>query len=155
VFPRQIPAGGLRETGREDPAVLQLDAEKELRAEAPVCYDLRLQRAGQEVVAAGHVRTTLRAACVRCGCWFDLELADRDFLCALPFASEDAELDLTPEMRESILLLLPSHPVCRADCKGLCPACGADRNRVACGCGEARMAAGWDALEKLKLELKQ
>lgn len=44
------------------------------------------------------------------------------------------ELDLNPYIREAILLQLPYVPVCRPDCKGLCPKCGANQNQVTCGC---------------------
>lgn len=43
-------------------------------------------------------------------------------------------LDLTEQIRESFLLLLPRKPLCRQDCVGLCPICGADLNEGACGC---------------------
>jgi uncharacterized protein len=43
-----------------------------------------------------------------------------------------AELDLIGA--EQILLHLPLKPVCDAECKGLCPTCGANRNQIECGC---------------------
>ncbi len=46
----------------------------------------------------------------------------------------DDELDLGPMARESVLLELPLAPLCREDCRGLCPQCGADRNAAECGC---------------------
>ncbi|MGH2628864.1 MAG: YceD family protein, partial [Anaerolineales bacterium] len=42
-------------------------------------------------------------------------------------------LDLTPLVRELALVAMPIRPLCREDCKGLCPECGADRNTVSCG----------------------
>jgi uncharacterized protein len=50
-------------------------------------------------------------------------------------------LDLTDEARESLLLEIPIAPVCREDCRGLCPRCGADLNDGPCACqdpGEVR-----------------
>jgi len=46
-----------------------------------------------------------------------------------------AELDLRPALREQWLLNAPGFALCRDDCKGLCPTCGADRNVDACKCG--------------------
>ena len=46
-----------------------------------------------------------------------------------------AELDLRPALREQWLLNAPGFAVCRDDCKGLCPTCGADRNVEPCRCG--------------------
>ena len=37
-------------------------------------------------------------------------------------------------MRDAIVLELPMAPLCREDCRGLCPQCGADRNEAECGC---------------------
>lgn len=44
-------------------------------------------------------------------------------------------LDLAPQVWESVLLLLPSKVLCREDCAGLCPRCGADLNDGPCSCG--------------------
>ena len=44
------------------------------------------------------------------------------------------ELDLRPAVREQWLLAMPAYAVCREDCKGLCPHCGADLNAEACRC---------------------
>ncbi|HEY2981508.1 MAG TPA: DUF177 domain-containing protein [Anaerolineales bacterium] len=46
---------------------------------------------------------------------------------------EDAQIDLAPLMREYALLEVPINPLCRPDCKGLCPVCGENRNDVDCG----------------------
>jgi uncharacterized protein len=46
---------------------------------------------------------------------------------------EDAQLDLQPLLREYALLEIPINPVCRPDCRGLCPVCGQDLNQRDCG----------------------
>lgn len=38
----------------------------------------------------------------------------------------DFRIDLTPLLREEVILATPLAPLCRPDCKGLCPACGRD-----------------------------
>lgn len=56
-------------------------------------------------------------------------------------------VDLRPVIREQWLLNVPSFALCREDCKGLCPTCGAELNAESCGCppaGDAR----WSALRK-------
>jgi uncharacterized protein len=45
----------------------------------------------------------------------------------------DRQIDLAPLVREYLLLDLPLVPLCKADCKGLCVVCGADRNTEDCG----------------------
>lgn len=56
-----------------------------------------------------------------------------------------ASLDLRPAIREQWLLSAPAFIECRADCQGLCPSCGIDRNTGACECAPAGDAR-WDAL---------
>lgn len=45
-----------------------------------------------------------------------------------------ARLDLTEVVRQHLVMALPIAPLCRPDCRGLCPNCGADRNEERCGC---------------------
>ncbi len=65
------------------------------------------------------------------------------------------QIDLTPAMREQILLSIPPSPVCREDCKGLCPSCGKDLNDGACGCDRTVVDPRWEALKGLQLEKKE
>jgi uncharacterized protein len=51
---------------------------------------------------------------------------------------------------EQVQIHLPTHPLCREDCAGLCPRCGADRNRVACGCAAGETDPRWAALAAFK-----
>jgi len=44
-------------------------------------------------------------------------------------------IDVSDIVREQILLSLPMKPLCQEDCRGLCPACGRNRNRDGCRCG--------------------
>ena len=46
----------------------------------------------------------------------------------------DDTVDLGPLVRDAVVLELPMAPLCRPDCAGLCPSCGADRNAGDCGC---------------------
>ncbi len=46
---------------------------------------------------------------------------------------EDGQIDLEPLLREYALLEFPISPVCKPDCKGLCPVCGENLNKTDCG----------------------
>ena len=46
---------------------------------------------------------------------------------------EDGQIDLEPLLREYALLEIPINPICKPDCKGLCPMCGENLNLVDCG----------------------
>lgn len=60
------------------------------------------------------------------------------------------ELDLRPAIREHWLLSAPAFVECRADCKGLCPSCGADLNAGPCACAPVEADPRWDALRQLR-----
>lgn len=46
---------------------------------------------------------------------------------------EDGQIDLEPLLREYVLLEFPISPLCKPDCKGLCPVCGENLNKTDCG----------------------
>ena len=53
--------------------------------------------------------------------------------------SDQAILDLTPMVREVLLIDMPIQPTCKPDCAGLCPICGENRNEVECSHPEAEI----------------
>lgn len=101
----------------------------------------------------GRVETLLELPCSRCleafrwpvNAIFDLryqprmpvtakterEIEEDDFSSAF---YENDEIDLVQMMREQFFLSLPMKPLCRPDCQGLCPTCGANLNRGTCAC---------------------
>ncbi|HUO86089.1 MAG TPA: DUF177 domain-containing protein [Thermoanaerobaculia bacterium] len=63
---------------------------------------------------------------------------------------DEEVLDTEPLLIEQLQLQVPMKPVCRPDCKGLCPTCGADRNRADCDCRDVEVDPRWAALAELK-----
>ena len=61
-----------------------------------------------------------------------------------------SELDLRPAIREQWLLNVPGYALCRDDCKGLCPTCGAELNLGDCGCASRSADPRWAALHKIR-----
>lgn len=59
------------------------------------------------------------------------------------------QLDLEPLARDALLLGLPLAPLCREDCRGICPACGADRSVTSCDCEVERADPRWGPLDAL------
>ncbi|HWE54743.1 MAG TPA: DUF177 domain-containing protein [Acidimicrobiales bacterium] len=59
-------------------------------------------------------------------------------------------LDLQPLIRDAILLELPLNPLCREDCAGLCPTCGADLADGPCDCAAPPADPRWAALDVLR-----
>lgn len=98
--------------------------------------DLRLESVLEGLLVSGTVRAQAVGECVRClePVRLDIELPLQE-LFAYPDASaaddedvqrlEDDLLDLSGLLRDTVVLALPLQPVCRDDCPGLCPECGA------------------------------
>lgn len=68
---------------------------------------------------------------------------------------EDELLETDPILIEQLQLNIPMKPLCREDCQGLCPVCGADRNAGACSCEESSPDPRWAALAALKSRLPE
>ncbi len=57
-------------------------------------------------------------------------------------------------LREQVLLALPARTLCKADCKGLCPRCGKNRNIEPCSCDQGPADPRWEALAGLRSQIK-
>lgn len=113
---------------------------------SPLELDLRLESVVEGVLVSGTVSGTASGECVRCldpvttsvvvdvqelyaypggrqtGPWPEPD-EDPD---AEPLAEMSGDLaDIEPVVRDAVVLALPLRPLCRDDCPGLCPACGA------------------------------
>jgi uncharacterized protein len=129
----------------------------------------RLVRDGNRVVLTGSLSAVAQVDCDRClravevAVETDLNLRyvtvqDYESLPAAALEDEDlalsvfdgAALDIDEVMREQVLLAVPLRAVCREDCQGFCPVCGADRNLKDCGCQTAETDARWAGLRDLR-----
>jgi uncharacterized protein len=63
-------------------------------------------------------------------------------------------LALEDVLREQVLLSLPVRTLCKPDCKGLCPRCGANRNHQPCSCEAGPADPRWEALAGLRSRIK-
>lgn len=57
---------------------------------------------------------------------------------------DDRILDIAPLLDAALIVDAPGMPLCRDDCAGLCPQCGADLNEGDCGCGEEPELAAFE-----------
>lgn len=62
---------------------------------------------------------------------------------------ETVEVDLTPWITEQLSLSVPMKMLCRENCQGFCPGCGADLNHESCRCEKEGTDPRWDQLRKL------
>ncbi|MBB6735526.1 YceD family protein [Cohnella zeiphila] len=60
---------------------------------------------------------------------------------------EGERLELRPYVLEELIVQLPLAPLCREDCKGLCPECGTNRNVAECGCSADKVDPRLEALK--------
>ncbi len=74
---------------------------------------------------------------------------DPDVTDELTYPIDQSFVDLAPLVHDAILLELPLAPLCRADCQGLCPYCGIDRNEARCDCRAPRDPR-WATLDGLQ-----
>lgn len=120
-----------------------------------VSVSLGLESAEGGIVVRGSVGCRAEVECSRClrsvtvrsACDVD-EVYQRvpQTADALPLVGE--QLDLAPMVREVVLVGLPSAPVCRPDCPGLCHGCGADLATEGCSCVEPPSDPRWSVLEE-------
>lgn len=132
--------------------VLERGSVCEYRVEAPFEVELSYYRAGTDLFFSGVLSAQVRAVCARCAEEFDAP-SRREFRFVLApkvvgeqgrgdLSADDLEfstyagdeVDVSPLVREQLVLALPTRPLCREDCQGLCPVCGVNRNITACNC---------------------
>ncbi len=144
----RIPWQGLDIEGELPAEVLALEAEADqLRVEGPLTCRLNARIVTQEVLVRGHLSVPVAFVCTRCGDVFSVVVSESRFEELYPFTDPCDRLDLTCDLRDSIILAFPSFPVCSETCKGVCPQCGANRNRVACSCREPVTKDCWTVLD--------
>ena len=118
---------------------------------------LRLTRAKEGILVQGLVHIGLNRECSRCLETFeeDLEVELEELYTSPPTSATefgvgaDAQLDLAPLLRAEIILETGQKPLCRPDCKGICPTCGANRNTEVCNCADEDVDPRLAILKKL------
>jgi uncharacterized protein len=119
-------------------------------------FDVKVQKLTDGVLATGSLHLTLECECVRCLKPFRHELNLANWMCHLPLAGEERVpvdsdcVDLTPYVREDILLEFPQHPLCEADCRGL-EKTSTGKAKTGCINQAETVSSPWAELNKLKL----
>ncbi|HEY3483973.1 MAG TPA: DUF177 domain-containing protein [Ilumatobacteraceae bacterium] len=151
----------LRHAGqRRDVDVDVLPAElgitdQRLAADEVIAVRLAVVSTVDGLVVTGSVDVTVHEECRRClRAVVELTSNAIDELYQEQVSDPDAfeigpdALDLTPLVRDAAMLSLAGPPpLCRDDCQGICPQCGADRNETSCACDTTVIDARWAALE--------
>ncbi|MFM7892353.1 MAG: YceD family protein [Actinomycetota bacterium] len=140
---------------------------------ADVAVDIELESSSTGIVAHGSAQVAWRSMCRRClrpvdgAVIAELDEAfSRGVTAAVHHHGDTAgdalsetepivgdQIDFTLPVREAVLLAVPEAPLCRADCPGLCPQCGADRATTKCACVTETRDERWAALDSLRGKL--
>lgn len=156
VILRHVQTQSVRLQGALRPEELDAETRDEmLRVEQPLEYDLEVQKLENSLLVQGRLALTLECQCVRCLRAFQHRLSLEKWAAHLPLEGEESvpvvndSVDLTPFVREDILLEFPQHPLCGPECRGLPAMPGSEANKPA-GTGQASDSSAWTELDKLK-----
>jgi uncharacterized protein len=132
----------------------------------PVTVDAEVESVVEGLLVTGTVGATAMVGCVRCLRELDLEVeVEVRELFALERGDDEDEgyavlpddrLPLDTLARDALVLAFPAFPLCRPDCAGLCPVCGADRNTIDCGHGGTdNIDPRWAGLADLRTSIQE
>jgi len=128
---------------------------------------LAIYKSTDVIVAKGNLKACIVLTCSRCLNKFkkpvDIPLKitllkKQDFPEDLELTSEDLEtgvyegeeVNFMDFILDHLILAIPYAPLCKPDCKGLCPVCGADLNNEPCSCNTAWIDPRFAILKELK-----
>jgi len=166
---RNMPAAGWQWHGRFRAVDLQDNGCGDIDALPDGCSDAQwdavLEHKGDCYHLAGCWSISIRCTCCRCNGPAEHMLRGtlmRDFRMQDTADADDDEdvllppghINLTDVLREEIWLAWPQNVVCRPECKGLCPHCGADLNRASCACTTDDEDHPFSALKNMKWAAK-
>lgn len=152
---RQLEEHEIHLKGELPVAELAFDVQDELiRAEKPLRYDLTVESMHDAILVQGSLRLTLDCECSRCLKSFKHEVILDDWALHLPLEGEDKvsiendSIDLTPYVREDMLIEFPQHPLCKPECAGLKKKSGVRKSDEL---KNIEKPSAWTELDKLKL----
>ena len=138
----------------EDLDLLNLD--ELIRLAGPVHHDLEAEKIEKSILVQGKLSLDLECECARCLKHFKHHLELDPWTAHLMLEGEEPVVveadcvDLTPSVREDILLELPQRPLCQPGCRGL-PSRGAGKSKSNASSGSDReLPSDWAELNKLK-----
>ena len=154
---RHLDAHALELSGELPSKELDIETHDEvIQLGPPLRYHLHVEMIEDGLLVTGSLRLPLNCQCVRCLKRFQLPLEIKSWTCHLPLKGEEAVevvndcVDLTPYIREDILLEFPQHPLCGPECGGVPkpgfgqPGPGSDPTQSEAG------SPAWAELNKLK-----
>lgn len=131
-------------------------------AGAELGLDLRLDSIVEGIHVSGRVGGPVLVSCRRCVAELERDL-DVEVEEIFEYAPEDEDayrvageaVDLEPMVRDAVMLALPMNPLCKEDCRGLCPICGEDLNARECGHDRSVPEVRWEPLKQLRQRMEE
>jgi uncharacterized metal-binding protein YceD (DUF177 family) len=146
---RQIPPEGLHLEGEEECPIPELETE-DVRSTGPLRYALEVGISEGALWATGSLAQPVELRCVRCLGTFPFNIEAKGFSLHRDLTGPEL-IDLTPYLREDILLNLPPHPHCDREGGRVCPAQTLLQGGTPAREEDGKRQPDWSALDKLKL----
>lgn len=134
------------------------------RFSKPVAVEADLEKSNRQMFLQAESRTSGQFVCDRCLDQFSMDVASRHAILYIQgspspgdrIGTEEVQylpldanmIDLGEDVRQFLILSLPLKMLCREDCAGLCPVCGANRNKVTCSCSTDDPDPRWVDLKR-------
>ena len=144
---KQIPAEGLHLEGEEACSIPQLEAEG-IRCAGPLHYNFGVGVSSGALWVNGSLSQPVELRCVSCLEKFVHQIEVPAFAVHTELRGPEA-VDLTPFIREDLLLNLPAHPHCDRDGGRICKA-----KHIEMAKQDTKGKSNWSELDKLKLKRK-
>jgi uncharacterized protein len=144
VHVKQIPPEGLHLEGEEDCPIEELEVE-DVRCAGLLSYKIDIGVSDGALWASGSLSQPVELRCVSCLEKFVHRVQVPAFALHTELRGPET-VDLTPFIREDLLLNLPTHPHCDRDADRICTP-----KQIETGEQDAKRKSDWSALDKLKL----
>ncbi len=163
----RLDEGGENFEGEVSSDILNIPAEAQVRPSSPIYYKIHAILIDDELIISGNLNINILFRCSSCSEEFPTHIdvkafnyvhnvagnhENDDFLegDTTKYDELSESIDLTKDIRESILLAFPANPICDIGCAGLCPQCGINKNKESCEC-KPPSDGRWDLLDGLKV----
>jgi len=150
VHLKQVPAEGIHLEGKEETDILELE-ENKIKPLGPVEYSLDIGVSESGLFVTGEIGVDVGLECVSCLKRFIFPLRVEEFAAQIELTGPEL-VDLTPLIREDILLALPVHPHCDWDGKTKCVG---PRLKYLNAEEDPKAPNAWDALDHLNLNRRK
>ena len=134
----------------------------------PINVSMVVDKFSSQIFISGKLQTRADFQCDRClnsysqdlkadfkvvlAMMHDKDLEDENVILVSPSMNE---VDITPQIRDAVILAIPLKKICSDNCQGLCSFCGANLNNEECRCGEKDIDSRWEPLKRIMKKIPE